>query len=237
MALRLPPPISEPFRNVPNCSEPFRALTIFCVALDVVFSLSAFQTKTPAIEGDGRELLRRTAGLRGPGFSHANSSHQIALDSTRSNQIQLPPPPRGIGHQSPVFYLPSSSSLGNHFCTISAPVFALSLCGSLCLQCFPSRIAPSRFPGEWRLLGKTPWIRVYSCPFVVSTQECYGAALAVTARCYGVDHDNPQCFPALLRCYGAQTQGGVHGVISGDSLEKNPNLIEPFRTFPNLSEP
>ncbi len=34
--------------------------------------------------------------------------------------------------------------------TISAPLFALSLCGSLCLQGFPSRIAPSRFPGEWR---------------------------------------------------------------------------------------
>src|SRR5438552_2765479 len=44
---------------------------------------------------------------------------------------------------------------------------------------------------------------------ICNPQECYGAGRLVTARCYGVDSDTLQCFRALLRCYGVQTQGGA----------------------------
>src|SRR5439155_649772 len=51
-----------------------------------------------------------------------------------------------------------------------------------------------------------------ACPISVLpsrlTQECYGAGRLVTARCYGVDSENHQCFRALLRCYGVRPQGG-----------------------------
>ena len=54
--------------------------------------------------------------------------------------------------------------------------------------------------------------RDLACPISVLpsrlTQECYGAGRLVTARCYGVDSENPQCFRALLRCYGVRPQGG-----------------------------
>ena len=88
------------------------------------------------------------------------------------------------------------------------------------------------------------------------SQECYGAGPRVTARCYGVDSDNHQCFRALLRCYGVQTQRGAssrlhHHNVPALPLEaffpnrkskiQNPypslafcRFSEPFRTFPNL---
>ena len=76
----------------------------------------------------------------------------------------------------------------------------------------------------------------YPPGFLLCPQGCYGAALDVTARCYGVDHDNHQCLPALLRCYGAQTGRGAMASSAANRLKirSYPNLSEPTRTYPNL---
>ena len=66
-------------------------------------------------------------------FRRSKISETVRKNRTYSN---LSAPTQTYSNLKYMFVRSIAHTIGNHFCTVSAPLFAISLCGSLCFQGF-----------------------------------------------------------------------------------------------------